>query len=167
MLTSHVPFPLIETITSNDRRRFFLKYHRLGPNDCWLWFGGTIHNQSGEFRGCFRLKGQIYLANRVAYFFKYDIDPEELQVCHTCDTGLCVNWNHLWLGTSSENNQDCHSKGRNNKVGESNGRNLLSEEQVRMIRESNNSCIELGKQFGVSKQTIQAARSGKNWKHLN
>lgn len=38
--------------------------------------------------------------------------PEGMNVCHTCDVTLCVNVQHLFLGTQLENVADCADKGR-------------------------------------------------------
>lgn len=44
--------------------------------------------------------------------FKGNI-PKDKIVCHSCDNGpWCINPDHLWLGTYSENMLDCLNKGR-------------------------------------------------------
>jgi hypothetical protein len=39
--------------------------------------------------------------------------PPGLFVLHTCDVRRCINPEHLWLGTISDNKQDELKKGRN------------------------------------------------------
>jgi hypothetical protein len=39
---------------------------------------------------------------------------ESMEVCHKCDTPLCVRPDHLFLGTHQENMDDMHNKERDN-----------------------------------------------------
>jgi len=79
-------------------------------NGCWMWIKG----QSGDY-GKIIWKGKTSTAHRASYrAFKGEI-PEGLNVCHKCDKPLCVNPDHLWLGTQKENRQDAVNKNRTPK----------------------------------------------------
>jgi hypothetical protein len=79
------------------------------PNSgCWLWTAAI----SGKGYGRFGLGGKSRIASRVSYrIYKGDV-PSRMFVCHTCDNPSCVNPDHLWLGSLTDNVRDCAQKGR-------------------------------------------------------
>jgi hypothetical protein len=68
--------------------------------DCHYWIGST-HKGYGVF-------GKEF-AYRVAYEIHNGSIPEGMEVLHNCDNPICVNPNHLRLGTHHDNMID-HSK---------------------------------------------------------
>lgn len=74
---------------------------------CWNWNTGLGSHGYGQIKH----EGES-LAHRVSYVaFKGPI-PDDRIVCHTCDNRACINPDHLWLGTYSDNMSDMHAKGR-------------------------------------------------------
>ena len=83
-------------------------------NGCWEWRGGTNNIGYGMMRDGKKMR----TAHRVSYEEHNNKKiPKYMCVCHTCDNTLCVNPNHLWLGTRKDNAKDMWDKGRANAFG--------------------------------------------------
>lgn len=82
------------------------------PNTgCMLWLGYAC--QQGYGRVSVRGKrNRSCTAHRAAYECANGAFDESLTVCHRCDTPLCVNPDHLFLGTQRDNLSDMRAKGR-------------------------------------------------------
>lgn len=79
------------------------------PNTgCWLWLGGYGHNGYGRFK----LNGVDTSANRASLVLHgVSVLPEQM-ACHRCDNPPCVNPDHLFAASQSENMMDARRKGR-------------------------------------------------------
>jgi hypothetical protein len=98
---------------------------------CWIWQGGINHFGYGVYCTNSTLMG----AHRFSYILENGPIPKGMVICHKCDNPPCVNPDHLFLGTPSDNLRDMVQKGRNAK-GEKSGNAKLSVEQVKTIRDS-------------------------------
>lgn len=134
------------------------------PNACWLWTGGTDGWGYGMLTG---VKGRV---TRLSWKLHRGAIPDGLQVCHNCPTGdnpLCVNPNHLWLGTFKENMQDKLTKGRQARGERAGGARLTSAgvAQIKAAIEAGERTLVLAQRFGVHEQTIWKVWSGETWRH--
>ena len=131
---------------------------------CIEWQGSLDGHGYGQIR-CNSLSEK---AHRYSYrYFKGKI-PKGYCVCHKCDNPKCVNHEHLFIGTHSDNMRDMYEKGRANRPsGEDHKDSKLTWNKVEHIRISKKSSRELGKLYGVSHQTILAIRNNKTWKPIH
>lgn len=131
------------------------------PNSgCWLWTGAVNDSGYGLFRNNER-------AHRVSYEIHKGPIPNGLVACHKCDNRLCVNPDHIFIGTKGDNNRDMHAKGRANRPrGEAN-HSRLSGEQVEFVLLSQLGTRQLGRLLGVSHTCISRIRRGLRWKHVS
>lgn len=114
---------------------------------CWLWTGLTCQRGYGRLRINLKTK----FAHRVSYELHKGLIPEGMLVCHKCDTPLCINPDHFFLGTHQENMRDMNEKGRNRL---SFGPIPNAEAIARDPRSSR----ELAKAYGINVSTVQRFR---------
>lgn len=149
-----------------------LKYFsKKQDNGCLIWTG--FKSNSGY--GTISYKNKKRLAHRVSYEYHFGKIPKNLLVCHKCDMKLCINKDHLFLGTHKDNMQDCIKKNRfphhtlRVMKGSKNSLSKLNEAQVLEIRErskNGETSISLAKEFDVSRININYIKSNKTWRHI-
>ena len=114
-------------------KRFWSKVDKTSsPYGCWLWTASTTPSGYGQFW----YKETICRANRISWEIHKGMIPDGLHVHHNCpggDNPVCVNPDHLWLGTDQDNNTDKVNKGRQMK-GANHHNAKLTEEDVEIIR---------------------------------
>jgi hypothetical protein len=146
------------------RRRFESKFIPEPFSGCWLWITGLFSTGYGQF---YYIGEKNSHAHRVAWTLYRGEIPKGLQVLHLCDTRCCVNPDHLFLGTHTENMRDMVAKGRSlNQQGERNHGSKLRANEVIEIRKSKEKNVTLSKQFGVHQSLISKIKSRKCWKHV-
>ena len=80
------------------------------PSTCILWTGCISKGY-----GVLWVNGQNRRVHRLVWEARFGSIPIGLCVCHRCDVPLCVNLDHLFLGSQAENRLDCVQKDRHAK----------------------------------------------------
>ena len=76
--------------------------------DCQEWEG----QRTPQGYGYTTFEGKHWRAHRLVWTLAHGEIPKGFYICHTCDNPPCVNIDHLWLGTPTDNARDREAKGR-------------------------------------------------------
>ena len=156
-------------VTQSDNEKFDQNYVIVSESGCWIWTAGQVGNRYGKIWVKPHGKaGQHVLAHRYSYArFRGNI-ANNGSVCHRCDIPLCVNPDHLWIGSHHDNMADMVAKGRHvpPKLGEENHSAKLTEGEVLAIFVAQGSHEEIAKPYRISASTVGRIKSGKIWGHL-
>lgn len=138
---------------------------------CWLWLGQT---DSVKAYGKVSYDNRKYIAHSLIYSLRNNLDPRSNKRgsenrLHTCDTPLCCNWNHIYIGTHQHNADDKVSRDRQTK-GETQPHAKLTASQVYQLRRLYHSGgwrkVELAALFHLSQSTVGKILAFEDWKHL-
>lgn len=151
--------------------RFWSQVNKSGENGCWLWEGNK--NGTTSIYGTCQYQGKNKKAHRISWELTNNQKiPPGMVACHKCDNKLCVNPEHIFIGTQKDNMQDCKKKGRMRtgiSMGEDAGMNKFSESSVRKAVElckSGQNYAEVSKVTGISRTTLGAIMQGRVWRQV-
>lgn len=143
---------------------FFDKINK--TKTCWLWTAATngkygVIGQNGKNR---------FYAHRFSFIIHKGEIPDHFCVLHKCDTPLCVNPKHLFVGTHKDNVDDKIKKGRD-LVREKHPMAKLTWKEVAEIRNlyslGSLTQREIAKIYGVTRKNISRITTSKTWQEEN
>ena len=155
-----------DTLQSMESR-FWSKVDKNNIKECWGWTASLNNKGYGQF-----YTGKTMMtAHRTSWMLTNGNIPKGLNVLHKCDNPLCVNPEHLFLGTLSDNMQDCRDKGRlvmPNTKGCNHGRSRLTSSDVKEIRDLASVMYqrEISGIYGISRGAIGRIIRRELWTHI-
>jgi len=153
-------------ISDKDINRFWRSVNK--KDNCWEWVGCVDDGGYGKIT----IKNCLISCHVVSYLIHFGYIQNGLCVCHSCDNRICVNPEHLWIGTNAENVADMVRKGRTGipgMYGEQIASSKLNANQIIKIKNliaKGEYQYVVAKKFGVGQPTISAIVNGKSWKHI-
>lgn len=123
---------------------------------CWKFIGCITPRGYGAVQ----LRGSKVGAHRAMWQAVNGQIPSGMLICHRCDVPDCINPDHLFLGTSLDNNRDRAQKGRSHRPkGELNVMAKLSDQQVMEAMQRYSRCetaAQIAASMNVSPATISS-----------
>jgi hypothetical protein len=144
----------VEIIRANPHlppdQRFWKFANKGNPDECWNWSG----QRDKDGYGCFRFStAKPMRAHRYSFELHGGQPQDGLFVCHKCDNPSCVNPNHLYLGSQSDNMKDRHRAGKTPF--------RISIETVKAIKASAETGAVLAKRYNISESQVHNIRHGR------
>lgn len=135
----------------------------------WIWEGSRcgLKREYGQTT----MKGRRMVAHRAVWLLLRGPVPEGMELLHQCPFTLCVNPDHLRVGTHSENILEAvAARGSWAPRGEANTSAKLTWDKVAQIREraaAGEMQAALAAEFGVSQPAISYIVRGKKWRETS
>jgi hypothetical protein len=140
-----------------------LSSKRYAKTKCWIWPRGRISSGYAQVY----CDGKRKLVHRISYEAHNGSIPEGMIVCHSCDVPLCVNPDHLFIGTRKDSQRDCAQKEQNSRgfykghtLSKGPRIRLLTAAQVLEIRQSTESLREIAFKYSITPSYACLVRKG-------
>lgn len=146
--------------------RFWAKTKDEPGTGCLIWTGAVTGAGGGY--GAFGVGGTVSGAHRVAYRLTHGPIPAGVMVRHQCHNPLCVQPDHLSVGTSMDNARDAVEACRNAHGAGSRGLGLTAEDAavIRRLRELGDTYASLAGGYAVTPSTIKDVVARRTWRNV-
>jgi hypothetical protein len=146
------------TETEKRAEERLLKRRQIDSNGCWRYTGASTSNGYGWMT----YRGRNEYAHRLAAIIFLDYDPRtRLWVCHTCDTPICFNPNHLFIGTPREN-----MEGRGDEGAHDGEVEPAAIARIKYLLGNGATQRSLAVEYGVSTTAIGQIARGQTWRDV-
>lgn len=128
-----------------DARIMLMARIAVDPNsNCWIWTGSTKSGTKPHALtyGRVHWRNRGYPAHRLSWITFNGPIPRGLCVCHRCDRPLCINPDHLFLGTYADNALDMYEKGRH-PHGDKHGQTKIADKDIPRLLEMRDAGVTL------------------------
>lgn len=134
---------------------------------CWNWEGAISSDGYGLLTICYNGDFTAIRVHRLSYILYNDFSAigSGLIVMHACDNVVCVNPDHLQIGTPKDNSEDMVRKERH-QFGEHKWNAVLTESQAISVLSDSRTLRSVADDYGVTEQAIFNIKSGKTWGRL-
>lgn len=153
-------------MTRAEQERFLAKINvRPTAKGCWLWEGAQC-GKPDDRRPAFKLRGKVEYAYRVSAFLITGKMPKPgVPHLHACDVPLCVNPDHIRVGTQQENVHDMIKKRRSPRA-----KHCVTKDVVRKIRflvlTKMATVASVAKVLDLPRRTVHDVATFKTWKSV-
>lgn len=134
---------------------------------CLIWIRGVGSDK--RYGECSYLN-ERYPVHRLMYLLVKGPIPHGINVCHSCDVKLCINPNHLFLGTQAENIADRNKKNRQAKGVLCNHlHRVFDDDSVREVRRlyaSGTIKARIAEKYNTCISNITNIVTRQTWKHV-
>lgn len=153
------------------RERLFAKITVNPVTQCWEWQGTIAATGYGQLTlATGKSGGKAASTHRLSWQEFRGPIPDGLWVLHKCDVKRCINPDHLFLGTHTDNVRDCIAKGGwPSRQGENGAMAKLTNAKVRLIRKLcaiGRTQASFARRFKVNPSAVSRAVRGETWRNV-
>ncbi len=143
-------------------RRLLLRTSKY-ETGCWVWEGAKRAFGYGVMKIGGRA-GALFFTHRLSYALFVGPIPPGMLICHKCDNPPCLNPDHLFLGSASDNMRDMFNKGR----WSSGKATKLLKAQVLEIRalEGIVPARIIAERYGLARRSVYQILRRDTWRHI-